>query len=117
VALGPASTGPASAGTASTGLASAGTASAAAFLDELAHRVALGVTAVCTVLDPGLVVLGGEIGLAGGPVLADRVAAQVARMCPVQPRVIPTAVTSEPVLRGALLTAVDRARTDLLASV
>jgi len=87
------------------------------FLDELARRVALGTAAVCTVLDPGLVVLGGEVGLAGGTALADRVAAEVARICPVRPRVVPTAVASEPVLRGALLTAVDQARADLLASV
>ena len=87
------------------------------FLDELARRVALGAAAVCTVLDPGLVVLGGEVGLAGGTALADRVAAEVARICPVRPRVVPTAVASEPVLRGALLTAVDQARADLLASV
>ena len=90
---------------------------ATAFLDELAHRVALGATAVCAVLDPGLVVLGGEVGLAGGQVLADRVAAEVRRMCPVHPHVVPTAVSSEPVLRGALITAVDQARADLLASV
>ena len=90
---------------------------AAGFLDELAHRVALGAAAVCTVLDPSLVVLGGEVGLAGGTALADRVAAEVARICPVRPRVVPTAVASEPVLRGALLTAVDQARADLLASV
>lgn len=87
------------------------------FLDELARRVALGAVAVCTVIDPGLVVLGGEIGLAGGKALADRVAAEVARACPVRTRVVPTSVVSEPVLRGALLTAVDLARTDLLASV
>src|SRR5215472_4853820 len=87
------------------------------FLDELARRVALGAVAVCTIIDPGLVVLGGEVGLAGGAALADRVAAEVARICPVRPRVVPTAVASEPVLRGALLTAVNRARADLLASV
>jgi predicted NBD/HSP70 family sugar kinase len=87
------------------------------FLDELARRVALGAVAVCTVIDPGLVVLGGEIGLAGGTALAGRVAAEVARICPVRPRVLPTAVPSEPVLRGALLTAVHQARADLLASV
>jgi len=81
------------------------------FLDELARRVALGAVAAC------LVVLGGEVGLAGGTALADRVAAEVARICPVRPRVVPTAVTSEPVLRGALLTAVNQARADLLASV
>jgi predicted NBD/HSP70 family sugar kinase len=97
---------------------SAGAGSAAGrFLDELARRVALGAAAVCTVIDPGLVVLGGEVGLAGGAALAGRVAAEVARICPVRPRVVPTAVASEPVLRGALLTAVNRARADLLASV
>jgi len=96
-----------------------GTAAARAgrFLDELARRVALGAVAVCTVIDPGLVVLGGEIGLAGGTALARRVAAEVARISLVRPRVVPTAVASEPVLRGALLTAVQRARADLLASV
>lgn len=92
-------------------------AAAERFLGELARRVALGATAVCTVIDPGLVVLGGEVGLAGGTALADRVAAEVARICPVRPRVVPTAVATDPVLRGALLTAVDQARADLLASV
>ncbi|HEX8008587.1 MAG TPA: ROK family transcriptional regulator, partial [Trebonia sp.] len=79
--------------------------------------VGLGAAAVCTVLDPGLVVLGGEIGLVGGTALADRVAAEVGRICPIRPRVVPTDVGSEPVLRGALLTAVNQARADLLASV
>ena len=87
------------------------------FLSELARRVALGAAAVCTVIDPGLVVIGGEVGLAGGRALADRVAAEVARICPVRPRVVPTTVANDPVLRGALLTAVDQARADLLASV
>jgi predicted NBD/HSP70 family sugar kinase len=98
-------------------VAAADSDSAGRFLDELARRVALGAAAVCTVLDPGLVVLGGEIGLAGGTALADRVAAEVGRICPVSPQVVPTAVSSEPVLRGALLTAVNQARADLLASV
>jgi predicted NBD/HSP70 family sugar kinase len=88
-----------------------------AFLDELADRIALGATAVCAVIDPGLVVLGGEIGLAGGSELAGRVAARVRQMCLVPPRVVATGIASEPVLRGALLTAVDQARADLLASV
>jgi predicted NBD/HSP70 family sugar kinase len=95
----------------------AASAEAGRFLDELARRVALGAVAVCTVIDPGLIVLGGEVGLAGGTALASRVAAEVARICPVRPRVVPTAVASEPVLRGALFTAVNQARADLLASV
>jgi predicted NBD/HSP70 family sugar kinase len=88
-----------------------------AFLDELAHRVAVGVASVCVVLDPGLVVLGGEVGRAGGAALAARVAADVAGICPARPRVVPTGVPDEPVLRGAMLAAVAQARAALLASV
>jgi predicted NBD/HSP70 family sugar kinase len=88
-----------------------------AFLGELAHRVAVGIASVCVVLDPGLVVLGGEVGRAGGTVLADRVAAAVASIWPSRPRVVPTSVPGEPVLRGAMQAAVAQARTALLASV
>jgi predicted NBD/HSP70 family sugar kinase len=88
-----------------------------AFLDELARRVAVGVASVCVVLDPGLVVLGGEVGKAGGTALADRVAAGVASIWPSRPRVVPTGVPGEPVLRGAMLAALAQARAALLASV
>jgi predicted NBD/HSP70 family sugar kinase len=90
---------------------------AAEFLDELAYRVAIGVAAVCVVLDPGLVVLGGAVGQAGGELLASRVAAEVPRICLARPRVLPTAVRGEPVLRGAVLAALAHARSALLASV
>ena len=89
----------------------------AQFLDELASRVATGVAAISVVLDPGLVVLGGEVGLAGGEALASRVAVEVGRICPARPRVVPTGVSGGPVLCGAILAAVDRARAELLASV
>jgi hypothetical protein len=88
-----------------------------AFLDELAGRVATGVAAVCVVLDPGLVVLGGEVGRAGGSAMAERVAAEVGRICPARPQIVSTGVTGGPVLRGAILAAVDQARRELLASV
>lgn len=87
------------------------------FLRELALRVATGVAAVSVVLDPGLVVLGGDVGLAGGAELARRVAADVGRFCPAKPDVVATAVAGWPVLRGAILAAVDQARAELLASV
>lgn len=87
------------------------------FLGEVARRVALGVASISVVLDPGLVVLGGNVGLAGGAPLADRVAAEVCRIFPASPRVVPTGVTGAPVLRGAMLAAVDQARSDLLDSV
>jgi predicted NBD/HSP70 family sugar kinase len=106
-----AASGPASNGSAGT------VARAEEFLGEIARRVALGVASVSVVLDPGLVVLGGNVGMAGGAPLADRVAAEVARICPASPRVVPTAVSGAPVLRGAMLAAVDQARSDLLDSV
>jgi predicted NBD/HSP70 family sugar kinase len=86
-------------------------------LCELAVRVATGVAAISVVLDPGLVVLGGDVGRAGGTELASRVAADVGRFCLARPQVVPTAVVGNPVLRGAILAAVDQARSELLDSV
>lgn len=57
-------------------------ASAARFLDTLADRLALGVASVVALLDPGCVVLGGEVGQAGGDELAVRVAERIVRMSP-----------------------------------
>ncbi len=61
--------------------------------------------------------LGGEVGLGGGTALAERVAAEVARISPTRPHVAATSVTGNPVLRGAIRAAVDQARGELLASV
>src|SRR3984885_13409432 len=88
-----------------------------AFLAELAGRVATGGASICVGLDPGLVGLGGEVGREGGTALAGRVAAEVGRISPTRPRVVPTGVTGDPVLHGAILAAGEQARGDLLASV
>ncbi|MFI9555189.1 ROK family transcriptional regulator [Nonomuraea endophytica] len=85
-------------------------------LDELAHRLALGVAAVCVILDPGLVVLAGEVGHAGGSALTTRVEEAVARICPVRPQVVTSTMEQNPVLRGAVLAALDQAREELLSS-
>ncbi|MFE4413794.1 ROK family transcriptional regulator [Streptomyces sp. NPDC056821] len=90
-------------------------AAASDFLDALADRVALGVASVVAVLDPGCVVLGGEIGQAGGEVLAARVAERVARMSPLRTEVRAGALGGRAVLRGALVTARDRAQDELFA--
>jgi predicted NBD/HSP70 family sugar kinase len=89
----------------------------AAFLDDLAQRVSIGVAAVCVVLDPGLVVLGGPVGKAGGSQLAARVAAEVSRICLARPVVEATTAADEPVLRGALQSALAQARAGLLGSL
>jgi predicted NBD/HSP70 family sugar kinase len=82
-------------------------------MDELARRLALGVTSVCVVLDPSLVVLAGDIGEAGGAALAQRIQGEVAAIAPVSPRVVVTGVTDDPVLRGALQTGLHAARAEL----
>lgn len=87
-----------------------------ALLDEVAHRLALGVASVCVVLDPGLVVLAGEVGRAGGAALTTRVEEAVARICPIRPSVATTAVEGNPVLRGAVLAALDQAREEIFVS-
>jgi predicted NBD/HSP70 family sugar kinase len=87
------------------------------FLSEVAHRVAIGVAAVCVVLDPGLVVLGGPVGHAGAGELAARVAADVPRICLARPTVVPTTVHGEPVLHGAMQAALAQARAQLLDSL
>jgi predicted NBD/HSP70 family sugar kinase len=89
----------------------------ASFIDDFARRVAIGVAAVCVVLDPGLVVLGGTVGWAGGAELAARVAAEVPRLCLAAPRVVPTSVPGEPVLLGAMQAALAQARAGLLGSL
>ncbi|MBB2942086.1 putative NBD/HSP70 family sugar kinase [Actinoplanes lutulentus] len=85
-------------------------------LDELARRLALGVAATCVVLDPPLVVLAGEVSRAGGAALADRVEREVAAITLVSPKVVVTAVASEPVLHGALRTALDAVRDEVFGS-
>jgi predicted NBD/HSP70 family sugar kinase len=90
--------------------AAVGSAEGAAFLDELARRIALGVTSICTVLDPELVVLSSDVGSAGGDELAGRVQRAVAGMCLARPRVEASTIRDRPVVSGALLVAVERAR-------
>ncbi len=84
-------------------------------LDALADRVVLGVAALCAVLDPGCVVLGGESGRAGGAALAERVERRLARMSPLRTEVRATAVEGSAVLRGAVLTAMDAAHDELFS--
>ncbi|GGO66021.1 ROK family transcriptional regulator [Nonomuraea cavernae] len=80
------------------------------FLGEVAARLAVGAAAVAVVLDPGLIVLAGDVGRAGGARLAAKVEEAVARICPSQPRVLTTGVAGNPVLRGALVAALEQAR-------
>ncbi|GGV23954.1 ROK family transcriptional regulator [Streptomyces spectabilis] len=86
------------------------------FLAALAGRVAIGAASVAAVLDPGCVVLGGELGRAGGQALAERVGERVAAMSPLRTEVRASALGGAAVLRGALLTARDAAQEELFAT-
>ncbi|MEU0005041.1 ROK family transcriptional regulator [Streptomyces sp. NPDC006314] len=85
------------------------------FLHTLADRVAVGAASVVAVLDPGCVVLGGEVGQAGGAVLAGLVAERLRRMSPLPTEVRPSSLGGTAVLRGALLTARERAQDQVFA--
>ncbi|MFK8911728.1 ROK family transcriptional regulator [Streptomyces sp. YS-3] len=85
------------------------------FLDVLAERIAIGAAAVVSVLDPGLIVLGGELGHAGGASLAARVRTRLAALTPLDAEVRPSGLGDRAVLRGALLAARDAAQDELFA--
>ncbi|QEV16999.1 ROK family transcriptional regulator [Streptomyces alboniger] len=84
-----------------------------AFLDAVADRVAVGAAAMAAILDPGCVVLGGEVGRAGGAALADRVTDRVTAMSPLRTEVRAGTLGGAAVLRGALLAARDAAQDEL----
>jgi predicted NBD/HSP70 family sugar kinase len=83
------------------------------FLDALAHLLALGGAAIAAVLDPGCVVLGGEVGHAGGAELAARVEARLAELSPLRTEVRAGTLGGAAVLSGALLTAREAAQDEL----
>ena len=97
------------------GAAAADEARGGPFLDELARRISYGATSVNIVLDPGLVVLSGNLGRAGGPPLATRIEEIVGRISPTRPAVAVTGVEGNPVLRGALYAALEQARDEVFS--
>ncbi|MEU9258274.1 ROK family transcriptional regulator [Streptomyces sp. NPDC048212] len=92
-----------------------GDAAGGAFLSELADRLALGAASVVSVLDPGCLVLAGEVGRAGGDVLAARVEERLARMSPLRTEVRAGMLGGGAVLRGALFAAREAAQDALFS--
>ncbi|MFJ7946796.1 ROK family transcriptional regulator [Streptomyces sp. NPDC096354] len=91
----------------------AGEGESEAFLSALADRLAVGAAAVASVIDPGCVVLAGEVGHAGGQALAARVEERLAMMSPLRTEVRAGLLGGSAVLRGALLAARDAAQDEL----
>jgi predicted NBD/HSP70 family sugar kinase len=87
------------------------------FLDGLAERIAVGLSAVVAVLDPPLVVLGGQIAQAGGVPLRDAVRVAMEANAPLETIIEITAVAEDPVLLGGLDAGLASVREILLTSL
>ncbi|WP_447005342.1 ROK family protein [Saccharothrix isguenensis] len=83
------------------------------FLVDLARRIATCAANVITVLDPGLVLLSGDIAQAGGTTLADLVAAELRRLVLPRTPVRLALVTGKPVRSGALHSALSVVREEV----
>ena len=84
----------------------AGQGDADGFLAELARRVAQALVIAVSLLDPQLVVLAGDIGVAGGDRLADRVTDRLHRLVGHRPEVRPATGRDHAVRHGAVDAAV-----------
>lgn len=79
-------------------------------LDELAARLATGLAAITSVLDPGLIVLAGDVLQAGAEPLRSRLEAELHTIAIGRPRLAMCSVEGNPVLLGALHLALSEAR-------
>ncbi len=80
---------------------------------EVALRLATGLAAVTAVLDPELVVLTGDVALAGGEPLRASIERELHAITIPQPRLLLSTVPANPVLTGALELAVGAARDEV----
>ena len=87
----------------------------AAFFADLSYRVAAGLTGAIGILDPEMVVLGGEIGHAAGRRLSRGVTSILAKLPIALPQIVPSAVGQEAVRAGAIELALDHSRERLFA--
>ncbi|MFF4171126.1 ROK family protein [Streptomyces sp. NPDC001744] len=85
----------------------------AALLDRYAERVAIGLSSVVAVLDPELIVLSGDVLVAGGEPLRARVQSELADLAASRPRLVLASVPRRPVLRGALESALAATRDEV----
>ncbi|MFI6291578.1 ROK family protein [Nonomuraea sp. NPDC050790] len=86
---------------------------AAAGLRVVAGRLAVGLAAIASVVDPGLIVLAGGVAEAGGERLRDLVERELHVLIPTRPAVRRSELTGNPVLAGAMDLALATARDEL----
>jgi predicted NBD/HSP70 family sugar kinase len=71
-------------------------------LRQYAQRLATGLASVTAVLDPGLIVLSGELVASGGELLRSLIQSELAELAASRPRLVLGEIGRHPVLRGAL---------------
>ncbi|MFF1376021.1 ROK family protein [Streptomyces sp. NPDC058308] len=81
-----------------------------AALGEVARRIATGIAAVVAVVDPELVVLSGSVSQAGGDKLRIRVEEELTGLALPRPQVRISELDGDPILTGALRSALTQAR-------
>ncbi|MDI5962172.1 ROK family transcriptional regulator [Streptomyces sp. SL13] len=91
-------------------LAEGGDEAATAFLGTLAQRLATGLAAIVAVMDPELVLLSGDIPIAGGEPLRTLVADGLTGLAVPRPRLAISELTGSPVVTGALQAALSTVR-------
>jgi predicted NBD/HSP70 family sugar kinase len=79
-------------------------------VDELAYRIAAALAGAIGIIDPDMVVLAGDVGVAGGTPLAERVVATLSALPIAVPKIVPSAVGDHAVRAGAIELALDHAR-------
>lgn len=89
---------------------------ARAGLRDVAARLAVGLAAVTSVIDPGLIVLTGGIVLSGGETLRELVEHELHALTIPRPQLRLSTVEGNPVLAGALDLALDTARDEVFSS-
>jgi len=89
---------------------------AGALLDELASRIAVGLSVIVAVLDPGVVILGGAVGRSGGCALASLTAKALRATSRLACTIVPSEVPGDPALVGARTIATERLRDLVLAA-
>jgi len=90
---------------------------ARSFVAALAERIAIGLAAVVAVLDPPLVVIGGGIGQAGGPVLGAAVSAAMREAAPLETTIAVTALRDDAPLLGAVDAGLSAVRETILTGL
>lgn len=89
---------------------------AAAFVDALAARIAFGALGLVAVVDPGLIVLAGDVGVAGEQELAAKVAQHLHVMDATPTEIEPSQLRDDPIMTGAVLVALDIAHDDIFGA-